>query len=204
MPLTLFESIQEIVRDELGRMRTAELATVQKQHPHSSSGDTDNYACTVALRDSGIVLGHVPITTGRIGSASIPAVGELVLVQFVNGDINHPVIVGRLYDDQNRPPENDASQAILNLPLDGSAIHVELHGDSPPKVIVKLASALSVTVQDDDPVISIDVGGNAGLTIGKDGAVSIKSQGDVKLEGNQISIEAQGQLTLKGATVNIN
>jgi hypothetical protein len=61
-----------------------------------------------------------------------------------------------------------------------------------------------VTVQDDDPVISIDVGGNAGLTIAKDGAVSIKSQGDVKLEGNQISIEAQGQLTLKGATVNIN
>jgi uncharacterized protein involved in type VI secretion and phage assembly len=205
MTLTLFESIQEIVRDELGRMRTAEIATVQKQHPHASSGDNDNYACTVALRDSGIVLGHVPVATGLIGGASIPAVGELVLVQFVNGDINHPVIVGRLYDDQNRPPENDAGQAILNLPLDGSAIHVELHGESTAKVVVKLASALSVTVQDDDPVISVDVGGNASLSVGKDGSVSIKSQTDLKIEASSnIDIEAQGKLTLKGATVNIN
>jgi uncharacterized protein involved in type VI secretion and phage assembly len=207
MTLTLFESIQEIVRDELGRMRTAELATVQKQHPHASAGDTDNYGCTVALRDSGIVLGHVPVATGLIGGASIPAVGELVLVQFVNGDINAPVIVGRLYNDDNRPPPNDDGQAILHLPLaggDSDALHVELHSGSPLKVIFKLGSALSVTVQDDDPVISVDAGGNAGVTIGKDGAVSIKSQGDVKLQGNAISIEAQGKLTLKGATVNIN
>ena len=205
MTLTLFESIQEIVRDELGRLRTAELATVQKQHPHASSGDTDNYACTVALRDSGIVLGQVPVTTGLIGGASIPAVGEVVVVQFVNGDINHPVIVGRVYDDQSRPPENDAGQAILNLPLDGSAIHVELHGESTAKIVLKLSSALSVTLQDDDPVVSVDVGGNASLSVAKDGTVSIKSQKDLKLEASSnIDIEAQGQLTLKGATVNIN
>ncbi len=207
MTLSLFESIQHIVRDEVGRIRTAELATVQKQHPHASSGDSDNYACTVVLRDSGIVLGQVPVTTGRIGSASIPAVGELVLVQFVNGDINRAVIVGRLYNDDDRPPPNDDGQAVLHLPLgasDDDAVHVELHSGSTRKAILKLGSGLEVTVQDDDPVISVDVGGNAGLTIGKDGAVSIKSQGDVKLQGNEISIEAQGKLTLKGATVNIN
>ena len=207
MTLTLFESIQQIVRDELGRVRTAELATVQTQHPHASSGDSDNYACTVVLRDSGIVLGHVPVATGRIGSASIPAVGELVLVQFLNGDVNAPVIVGRLYNDEDRPPPNDDGQAVLHLPLgagDDDAVHLELHSGSARKAIVKLGSGLDVTVQDDDPVVKIDVGGNASLTIGKDGAVSIESQGDVKLKGNQISVEAQGKLTLKGATVNIN
>ena len=208
MTLTLFESIQQIVREEVGRMRTAELATVQKQHAHSSSGDSDNYACTVVLRDSGIVLARVPVATERIGSASIPAVGELVLVQFLNGDINAPVIVGRLYNDADRPPPNDDGQAILHLPLgasDDQAVHVELHSDT-RKAIVKLGSALALTVQDDDPVVKLDVaGGQATVKIGKDGSITIESQTSLSIKGgSDVKIEAAGQLTLKGATVNIN
>ena len=207
MTLTLFESIQRLVREEVSRVRTAELATVQAQHAHTGASDTDNYACDVVLRDSGIVLGRVPVATGRIGVASIPAVGELVLVQFLNGDVNAPVIVGRLYNDEDRPPPNDDGQAIVHLPLgasDDDAVHLELHSNGSRKAIVKLGSGLDLTVQDDDPVVKLDVGGNAQIQIGKDGAITIKSQGDVSLKGNQISIEAQGQLTLKGATVNIN
>jgi len=205
--LTLFESIQQIVREEVSRIRTAELATVQSQHPHASASDTDNYACTVVLRDSGIVLSQVPVATERIGSASIPKVGELVLVQFLNGDVNAPVIVGRLYNDDDRPPPNDDGQAILHLPLgasDDQAVHLEVHSDS-RKAILKLGSGLDVTVQDDDPVIKVDVGGNAGLTIGKDGSVKIESSGALSIKSDaDIKIEASGQLTLKGATVNIN
>jgi uncharacterized protein involved in type VI secretion and phage assembly len=207
MTLTLFDSIQQLVREEVGRMRTAELATVQKQHSHSSSGDSDNYACTVVLRDSGIVLARVPVATERIGSASIPAVGELVLVQFLNGDINAPVIVGRLYNDADRPPPNDDGQAILHLPLgasDDQAVHVELHSDT-RKAIVKLGSALALTVQDDDPVVKVDVAGQATLKIGKDGSIAIESSTDISIKGSSnVTLEAAGQLTLKGATVNIN
>jgi uncharacterized protein involved in type VI secretion and phage assembly len=206
--LTLFESIQQIVRDELGRVRTAELAVVQKQHPHESDGDSDNYACTVVLRDSGIVLGRVPVATGRIGTASIPAVGELVLVQFVNGDVNAPVIVGRLYNDDDRPPPNGDGQAILHLPLgaaDDKAVHFELHSGDTRKAVVKLGSTLEVTVQDDDPVISVEVRGDKALTIGKSGNVELQSSGDVEIKaGGNVKVEAGGQLTLKGATVNIN
>jgi uncharacterized protein involved in type VI secretion and phage assembly len=208
MTLTLFDSIRQIVRDELGQVRTAELATVQKQHPHSSDGDSDNYACTVALRDSGIVLSHVPVATSRIGTASIPAVGELVLVQFVNGDVNAPVIVGRLYNDDDRPPANGDGQLVMHLPLgasDDSAVHVELHSNGARKAIVKLGASLDLTLQDDDPVVTVDVGGNAKLTIGKDGSIEIKSATNLAIEAsNNISVEAQGKLTLKGSVVNIN
>jgi uncharacterized protein involved in type VI secretion and phage assembly len=206
--LTLFESIQQIVRDEVGRVRTAELATVQKQHSHASGGDSDNYACTVVLRDSGIVLSRVPVATGRIGSASIPAVGELVLVQFVNGDVNAPIVVGRLYNDEDRPPPNKDGQAVLHLPLgagDDEAVHVELTSGDVRKAVVKLGAALEVTVQDDDPVVKVDVGGNATLTIDKGGNVSIKSSNNVEIKAdNRIDIKAGGKLTLEGATVNIN
>jgi phage baseplate assembly protein V len=203
---SLYETIQHIVREELARLRVAELATVQDLHPHASGSDKDNYACTIKLRDSGIVLKQVPVATGRIGSVCIPAVGELVLVQFIGGDLNGAVITGRLYNDQDRPPVNQDGQHILHVPLgagDDDAVHIELTSDK-RQALVKLGKGLSLTAQDDDPVIKIEIdGGKAKIQVDRDGAVSLESQGDVKVKGNKLAVEAQGELNLKGSTVNI-
>ena len=208
MTLTLYETVQRIVQEELGRVRTAELALVQEQHPHAEDSDKDNYACTVRLRDSGIVLEQVPVATSRIGCVSIPAVNELVLVQFVGGDINAPIITGRLYNDEDRPPVNDDAQAVTHLPIgaeDGDAVHIELHSGDTRELVFKLGSGIEVNVRDDDPVVELKVdGGKLTLQVDRDGAVALEGQGSVELKGNEISIEAQGQLNLKGGTVNIN
>ena len=202
MTRTLYESIQRIVQDELQSVRTAELAVVQEQHP----SDPDNYACTVVLRDSGIVLRNVPVATSRIGAVAIPAVGELVLVQFVAGDVNAPVIVGRLYNERDRPPENEDGRAVLHLPLgaaDDEAVHVELTSGDTRELSVKLGKGVTLVLRDDDPVVEI-VAGEAKLTVERDGKVALKSSGKLELKANEIAIEAQSKLTLKGATVNIN
>ncbi|HEY5865035.1 MAG TPA: phage baseplate assembly protein V [Candidatus Tectomicrobia bacterium] len=215
MTLTLFETIRRIVQEELRQIRTAELAIVQEQHAHASDSDTDNYACTVQLRNSGIVLQQVPVATQRIGSVSIPAVGELVLVQFVGGDINAPIITGRLYNDEDRPPVNDDSQAILHLPLgagDSDAVHIELHSGATRELAIRLGDGISLNIRDDDPVMELSInGGSATLKLDRDGAVTLESQGDisvkggnVSIEGNEITIKAQGQLTLKGQAINLN
>jgi phage baseplate assembly protein gpV len=208
MTLTLYETLQRIVQEELGRVRTAELAIVQEQYPHADDSDKDNYACTVRLRDSGIVLEQVPVATSRIGCVSVPALNELVLVQFVGGDINAPIITGRLYNDEDRPPVNDDGQAITHLPLgaeDSDAVHIELHSGETRELVFKLGSGIEINVRDDDPVVELKVdGGRLTLQVDRDGAVALESQGKVELKGNEISIEAQGQLNLKGGTVNIN
>jgi uncharacterized protein involved in type VI secretion and phage assembly len=205
--MTLYDTIQRIIQDELGRMRGSALAVVQEQHPHAGE-DQDNYACTVRLRDSGLVLKRVPVATGRIGSVSIPAVGDLVLVQFLGGDVNAPIITGSLYNDEDRPPANAAGQWVLHLPLaggDSEAVHIELSSDDTRSLVLKLGDALNATLQDDDPVITIQVaGGQASIKVERDGAITIESQGDVHMTGTNIAIEAQGQLNLKGGTVNIN
>jgi hypothetical protein len=95
MTLTLFETIQKIVQEELRQIRTAEIAVVQERHPHAEDSDKDNYACTVELRNSGIVLKQVPVATSRIGTTCLPEVGNTVLVQFIGGDITAPVKNGR-------------------------------------------------------------------------------------------------------------
>lgn len=208
-PLSLYDTIRRLVQEELGRVRTAELAVVQEQHPHASDSDKDNYACTVALRDSGIVLKQVPVATQRIGVASIPAVGELVLVQFIGGDINAPVITGRLYNDEDRPPQNDDNQAIMHLPLgagDSDAVHVELLSGDDRSLILKLGDGLELNLKDDDPVVEIKVDGGKGtVSIARDGAITVESQGDINMKGGgSINIEASGELNLKGSVVNLN
>ncbi len=214
--LTLYETIQRIVQEELSRQQMAELAVVQENHPHADASDTDNYACTVVLRNSGLVLSQVPVATPRIGQVSIPSVGDLVLVQFVGGDLNAPIITGSLYTDKVRPPASQPQQAVWHLPPDAAedkALRVVFKGEDPKEIQISLGSALTMTLLDDDPVVSIDVdGGKAAIAIDRDGAITITSQGDLKLEGNEVSVTAQSKLSLecqgdtviKGATVNIN
>lgn len=211
----LYNTIRRIVQDELKQIRTAELGIVQEQHPHASDSDDDNYACTVALRNSDIVLPNVPVATQRIGLASIPNVNDLVLVQFIDGDINTPVITGCFYNDEDRPPVNDDQQWVAHLPLAASesdAVQMKMESGDKREITLQLGNALTVNCKDDDPVLSIEVdGGKASIQIDRDGAMMLESQtklhlkgNEVSIEGNSVEIKANGELTLKGSLVNIN
>ena len=114
-----------------------------------------------------------------------------------------------LYNDEDRPPANADGQAILHVPSgagDSDAVHLELHSGDSREVVLKLGDGLTVSLKDDDPVVSIEIdGGNATLTIARDGALHVESQGDINLKGNSsINIEASGELNLKGSVVNLN
>lgn len=216
MSATLFDTIRRIVREEMASLPTAELGIVEQLHPHAAASDRDNYACTVRLRDSGLVLSRVPVATPRIGSVAIPAEGELVLVQFLGGSLNAPVITGRLYNEEDRPPVSDDGVAVLHLPLaagDDEAVHAELKSGDERSLTFQLGKGLKVTLRDDDPAVEIEIdGGKAKLAIAIDGSVTLETKGDVALDGkgklelkaNEISIEAQGGLKLKGATIDLN
>ena len=211
----LYNTIRHMIQEELRQIRTAELGVVQEQHPHASDSDDDNYACTVALRNSDIVLPKVPVATQRIGIASIPNIDDLVLVQFINGDINAPVITGCFYDDEDRPPVNDDQQWVAQLPLGASesdALQISMQTGEQREISLQLGDALKIQCKDDDPVLSIEVdGGKATIQIDRDGAITMESQSNIQIKsndfsikGSSIAIEADGELTLKGSVVNIN
>ena len=145
--------------------------------------------------------------TPRIGQVSIPSVGDLVLVQFVGGDINAPIIVGSLYNDEDRPPINANGQSILHLPLgagDSDAVHIEVNSDGKREIKIKLGSGLEINLRDDDPAVKIAVGSSATIQIDNDGAIKLESQGKIAITGNEVNIEAKAQLKLKGATIDLN
>ena len=69
---TIVSTIQEIIRQELRRVRVADLGIVEEVYPHTGSGDDDNYGCDVRLKNSGLLLKRVPLAIGHIGTAAIP------------------------------------------------------------------------------------------------------------------------------------
>lgn len=190
---TLYETIKAIVYDSLHQLRTADLAVVQDVHVGN-----DQHSCTVVLRDTQIVLEKVPVAVARLGMSALPPVGSLVMVQYIDGDPNAPIITGNLYDDTNVPQSTvNADTVMLHLPFDSddsSAIHMAAESGQNLKCTLKVGNAAEITVVDDDPVVTISINsGNAEIKIGKDGSCSVTC-------ANNLTLESKAQLELKGAT----
>jgi phage baseplate assembly protein gpV len=189
----LVSIVQAIVRDTLDGFRTAELAVVKTVHSHAASSDKNNYECDVTLRDSGLELKKLAIATDRIGSVAIPNVGDLVLVQFLNGDVNSGVVTGRLHTDQVRSPEAKEKEHVYVSPdADESGVR---------RFYLELPKNNKLTLEDDKLVLEM---GQTTLTIENDGKAELKTNDqDVtitdKSGNNLLKLEiSAGQATVKG------
>ena len=220
----LVSVIKEIIRDELRNVQATRLAVVERGglHPHSDSADDDNYSCDVRLKNSGLLLKQVPVTTGHIGSAAIPNENDLVLVAFEQGDVNQPIIVGRLYNDEDRPPLNHDNELVMRLPLsasDDETVLLQLRNrqdETPtrqlrfemlPKILSEINDdqiigqvgdtrvSLNQTGRNDG-IVEIEAG-QSRITINQDGNIAIESGGDISLS------TTTGDLTLEAANVSI-
>ena len=202
-------------------MRTTELGLVDSIYPHSAGSDNGNYACDVRLRNSSLLLKRVPLTTDRIGTAAIPNKGDLVLVAFENGDVNQPIVVGRLYNDGDRPPLNNSNEVIFRLPLaqaDDKTIKAairNLQANSPPReLIIEMAPKITVRLSDGtvratagQSEMKLDQSGETGgtvtvfagsskITMNQDGDVTVESAGDMTLK-------AVGDITIQGQNISL-
>lgn len=155
--------IKKVVDEEIKKINFAEIGIVTSIFPHSNVDDNDNYECNVKLRDSGLELRKVPVATQQIGLANIPNVGDLVLVSFIKGDINAPVITGRLYNDEDRPPANN----------DKEIIYVPPNKSNPGKIHVKFPSGVSFKIDDEGITIK------AGKT-----KIMVENNGDMVINSN--------------------
>jgi uncharacterized protein involved in type VI secretion and phage assembly len=216
--------IQAVIRDQLQSFKTAELGVVAKVYSHEAASDKNNYQCDVKLRNSGLELKRVSVATQRIGAAAIPNKDDLVLVQYLDGDIHSAIITGRLYNDADRPPEAKPREFVYISPdraeQDIRRIYLELPKGNKltledDKLVIEMGKT-KLTINNDGDV---ELDSNAKLTIDAKGDTAIKAQGnlelnasgDVKLEGNNVSVKAKANAsvesgaaaTLKGMTVKV-
>ncbi|ACY14094.1 phage baseplate assembly protein V [Haliangium ochraceum] len=201
---SIIQVIREIVRDELRSVRIGELGTVTSVFPIADTSGTDNFACSVMLRERGVELRSVPMATPHVGMVSCPQVGDLVLVTFVGGDANSPIIVGRLHSEQHRPPVHEDAELVIEAPYggetrlsfkpDGSVLVVSSDAEcqiGPDNHIAITGQDLSITADGD-----VTLTGAGALSISIDGDAEIAVQGNCSLETTDCAIKASGNIDL--------
>jgi len=212
----VIEVIRKIIEDEIGKLHVAELGVVTSIFPHSSESDKENYECNVRLKYKDLELRRVPVATQHIGLANIANVGDLVLVTFLNGNINAPVVIGRLYTDEDRPPTNKEEEIVYIPPYsEGSGlrrIHMEFPGGivlsiKDDEVSVEAGKTTLKLKRDGD----IDIESNAkvnlkttgDLNIDSNAKVNLKAAGEMSLSATNLKMESQGTLEVKAATAKL-
>lgn len=197
--------MQKVAEQEARKIYTNELGIVTSVFPHASDSDKDNYQCSVKLKNrkqpdgSDFELRRVPVATQHIGLANIPNVGDLVVIGFINGDLNAPVILGRLYNDEDMPPQNDAGQLILTQ-LDSLSI--------------TLNSGTKIEI-DADGNVNIEAAGDVTINSGSKGAARQDDSVEVTIPSgtfltaaqagvpNAAPVKVQGKITSASSSVKI-
>lgn len=109
----ILEIVRQVVAQELSRQRSARLGVVSEVFAHATADDDNNYEVNVRLKHEDLELRKVPMMVSHAGFAAPPRAGDLVLVQFVNGDLNQPVVAGRFYHADERPPLHKQNEVLF-------------------------------------------------------------------------------------------
>ncbi len=217
----LITIIQKIVQAEIEKIWLGELGVVTSVFPHSSKDDKDNYECNVKLKNNSLELRKVPVATGHIGTTAIPNVGDLVLISFVRGDVNQPIITHRLYNDKDRPPLNHPNEIIHRLPLhaeDDKAIKIEIRNideKTPPReMVIEMPKKIRFHIMDHQILAQVDktsltlkqqgdndgeiiiATGKTSITIYQDGEIRVESEGKMNIKG-------RGDLSISAPNINL-
>ncbi len=215
----LYDAIARIARHEEAARTWAALAVVTEVHTSVLAGD--DHAVTVTLRDSGVVVPRIPIAVGALGVVATPAVDDLVLVVFADGDPHAGVVVGRLHHRALAPPAHSAGQLVLALPPgDSSPAITGLADPATPEVTLTVGDTVveitgkKATVTIGDATLTVDGNSPAGITLGSGQAtVTLSGNGDLTLEasrnltlkaGANLVVEGQGKVTISGGVVEVN
>jgi len=184
----MVDVIRKIVEAEIRKIYVTEVGVVTSVFPDPD----DFYRCHVKLlsrgvatKDGDIELRDVPIATQQIGLVNIPNIDDLVLVSFLNGDFQAPVVIGRLYNDKQKPPANEIDEFVYVAP--------ERMGndENARRVYVEFPSGIKLTMTEE--IVNLE----AGKTI-----LKINRDGNVEIECNEaVSITATGDMTFKADTI---
>jgi hypothetical protein len=219
----LYDSIARIARHEVAARATASLGIVVETFAADDARPPRDHAVTVKLRDTGTLLPRVPIAVGAVGFAAMPTVGELVVVVFLEGDTNSPVVVGRLYHSDMNPPPHEPGALVFRLPPDAEkpAVDAEIAlREDEPRVRLALGEGVQVELTREKAVITMGklsatidgtgsgrveiAAGKALVTMKTDGDVAVTAPGKLTLEGKDVEINGSASVKIVAAGVEIN
>jgi phage baseplate assembly protein gpV len=182
----LVATLRAIVRHELAALRLPELGLVTEVFSREAEGSDNNHQVNVRLQGSGLELQRAAVAAGRLGLSALPRVGDLVVVSFLEGDLNAPVVLGSVYDEERRPPVGKPTEVVYQPPDDAE--------DGVRRFHLELPGGATLTCEDETLHLKL---GETEVEVKKDGDVTVKAKGNVKIESQgDLELAAQGDLKL--------
>jgi phage protein D/phage baseplate assembly protein gpV len=116
-----------------------------------------------------------PMAGNEMGFYALPEPGDQVLVAFEHGNLAKPYVIGRLWNDQNRPPYLNADGKNNKRMIKSRAGHTITFDDTPnmSKLVIEDKKGSSITLNAQDGSITISAQGN--LTIKANGTISLEA-----------------------------
>ena len=135
-----------------------------------------------------------------LGAQWIPRPGWEVLVDFLEGDPDRPIVVGSVYNGDNKPPfvlPEHLSQSGWRTRShpDGSVVNIFQFEDKAGKEEIYTYAGRNLrreTIKDE----SVEIGGNSKMTVGGDSTIDVT--GSMKTTtGGDFEVKATGSIRLK-------
>jgi phage protein D len=184
------------------------LARVKVKFPWLSDDEESHWA-RVAM----------PMAGKERGLLLLPEVEDEVLVMFEQGDVNHPYVIGSVWNGSDLPPikQDDAvngSGEVVRRIFKTRAGHTVLFDDSsdtPGIQIIDSTGNNKIIIDSKDNTLTVELDGDVKLVT--KGKLEVTAQQDIKMEAqgsltlkaqSGIEIEASGSVKVKGATVELN
>jgi phage baseplate assembly protein V len=123
-----------------------------------------------------------PYAGGGYGAVFVPEKGDEVLVAFVHGDMRFPIVLGGLYNGQDKPPAartGGQDQKTLRT-RHGHQITLD---DTASRAAVRIVSAAGHTVELDDS-------GRAVRITAAEGGVTVSARGEITLKAPSVTVDS--------------
>lgn len=155
-----------------------------------------------------------PMAGSGRGVYFLPEVDDEVLVAFEHGSVDHPYVIGSLWNGCDQAPEDNSSGQnnpraihsrsghVLRMDDSSGGEKIEIIGKGGRSKIVIDASANTITIEASS---DISVRSSSGKLTLEGNGIELTSQAGVTIRATQsMSLEANSTLTIRGTTVQIN
>ncbi|MBS8226344.1 type VI secretion system tip protein VgrG [Vannielia litorea] len=152
-----------------------------------------------------------PYASEEIGITFLPEVGDELVVGFLGGDPNAPVMLGALHSAKRKPAftpeETNAEKSIV------TRSRLSISFDDEKKVLtVKTPGGHSITLSDEEKSIEVaDSNGNtlkmaeSGMSLSTPADMTISATGSVSISGDAgVSIDTPADVSVSGGVVSIS
>jgi uncharacterized protein involved in type VI secretion and phage assembly len=144
-----------------------------------------------------------PTAGNKCGLFFMPEENDQVLVALSQSHIGRSYIIGVLWSNASKPPDEDRSKRQLTS-RSGHTITLDDTRDAEQISIIDKSGKNKIVLDASGDKVKLTIESGGDLTITATGKLALNSDDDVTIKGANVTIEATAKLAAKGSTMTLD